>query len=199
MNPDPLTDNAIKDICFYSNSDLTLRYRMLRHGLISLDVGGGGDCFFKSVSHQLYGNPNKHGEIRVLGVRYLSDNPEQFIESIVGTSWSQYLTEMSLQGTWANHIVILAVAEAMNLKIHIIESDSNFREVTLVEPANAANITSIYIGHVSTCSHQESSNNTKETVANNPDNDLSDRKSETISNSRKKNSKSSNRSEIKKK
>ena len=60
LNLGPLTDNAMKDICFYNNSDFTLRYRMLRHGLIPLDVGGGGDCFFKSVSHQLYGNPNKH-------------------------------------------------------------------------------------------------------------------------------------------
>ena len=56
---------------------------------------------------------------------------------------------MSLQGTWANHIIIQAVADAMNLKIHIIESDSNFREVTVVEPANATtNIRIIYIGHI---------------------------------------------------
>ena len=117
---------------------------MLRHELTPLDVGGGGDCFFKSVSHELYGNSNNHAEIRALGVRYLKDNPERFIESIVGTSWSQYLTNMSLQGTWANHIIIQAVADAMNLKIHIIESHSNFREVTVVEPANATtNITKL--------------------------------------------------------
>ena len=121
LNPGPLTDNTIKDMCFYNNPDFTLRYRMLRHELTPLDVGGGGDCFFKSVSHELYGNSNNHAEIRALGVRYLKDNPERFIESIVGTSWSQYLTNMSLQGTWANHIIIQAVADAMNLKIHIIE------------------------------------------------------------------------------
>ena len=46
LNPGPLTDNTINDVCFYSNSDFTLRYRMLRHGLIPLDVGGEGDCFF---------------------------------------------------------------------------------------------------------------------------------------------------------
>jgi len=149
LNPGPLTDNTIKDMCFYSNPDFTLRYRMLRHELTPLDVGGGGDCFFKSVSHELYGNSNNHAEIRALGVRYLKDNPERFIESVVGTSWSQYLTNMSLQGTWANHIIIQAVADAMNLKIHIIESDSNFREVTVVEPANATtNIRTIYIGHI---------------------------------------------------
>ena len=40
LNPGPLTDNTINDVCFYNNSDFTLRYRMLRHGLIPLDVGG---------------------------------------------------------------------------------------------------------------------------------------------------------------
>ena len=45
LNPGPLTDNTIKDMCFYSNPDFTLRYRMLRHELTPLDVGGGGDCF----------------------------------------------------------------------------------------------------------------------------------------------------------
>lgn len=46
LNPGPLTDNTINDVCFYNNSDFTLRYTMLRHGLIPLDVGGEGDCFF---------------------------------------------------------------------------------------------------------------------------------------------------------
>ena len=139
---------------------------MLRHGLIPLDVGGEGDCFFRSVSHQLYGNSNSHLTIRSLGVRYLKDNPERFIESIVGMSWSRYLTNMSLRGTWANHIITQAVADAMNLKIHIIESDSNYREITLVQPANAtSDIRSIYIGHmgqmhyVSTCNSFEQDSN----------------------------------------
>ena len=66
-------------------------------------------------------------------------------------SWSRYLTNMSLQGTWAIHIIIQALADAMNLKIQIIESDSNnyYREITMVQPANAtSDIRSIYIGHM---------------------------------------------------
>ena len=40
----------------------------------------------------------------------------------------------------------MAVADAMNLKIHVIESDSNYREITLVQPANAtSDIRSIYL------------------------------------------------------
>lgn len=41
-----LMDNIINDVCFYNNFDFILRYRMLWYGLILLDVGGEGDCFF---------------------------------------------------------------------------------------------------------------------------------------------------------
>ena len=45
-------------------------------GLQSIDVGAGaGDCFFRSVSHQLYGNSN-HMCIRTAGVQFMRDNPE---------------------------------------------------------------------------------------------------------------------------
>ena len=54
-----------------------------------------------------------------------------------------------MQGTWADNIVIHAVAHAMNLKMYILESDENFSDVRLVEPANTVeDPQSIYIGHI---------------------------------------------------
>ena len=73
------------------------------------------DCLDMVYNHLLYGNSNHHLEIRAAGVQYLRDNPERFIESNVEISWLVYLTNMSMQGTWA-------VADAMNLIIHVIES-----------------------------------------------------------------------------
>ena len=123
---------------------------MLRHGLRPLDVGG-GDCLFKSISHQLYGDSSHHLEIRTIAVRYLTENPERFVESVVDTPWAQYLCDMSMPGIWADNIVIQAVADAMNLKIHIIESSENLGELTLVESARhnlLQNFGSIFIGHI---------------------------------------------------
>ena len=40
------------------------------HDLRLLDVGGRGDCFFRSVSYQLYSNAHHHLEIRVPGIQY---------------------------------------------------------------------------------------------------------------------------------
>ena len=60
-----------------------LSQRLNELGLRPLDVGGDGDCFFKAVSHQLFGTPDSHLVIRHAGIQYLRNSPEQFIESNV--------------------------------------------------------------------------------------------------------------------
>ena len=67
------------------------------------------------------GNPDNHFHVRRLGVQYLLHNPEQFIESNTDHSWQRYLNNMSCQGTWADAIIIQAVANCPNLSIHIAE------------------------------------------------------------------------------
>lgn len=57
-----------------------LETRLSHVGRTAIDVGGGGDCFFRAVSHQLYGNPSNHFFVRSIGVQYLVHNPHQFIE-----------------------------------------------------------------------------------------------------------------------
>ena len=131
------------------NSVSLLETRLSELNRTALDVGGGGDCFFRAVSHQLYGNPNNHFHVRGLGIQYLLHNPEQFIESNTDHSWQGYLSNMSSQGTWADAIIIQAVANCMSLSIHIAESNETFAPVTVVQPVNVTTgCTNIYIGHI---------------------------------------------------
>ena len=56
---------------------------------------------------------------------------------------------MSSLGTWADHIVIQAVANANNLRIHIRESAANFSETSIVTSVySGGNVRDIYIGHI---------------------------------------------------
>ena len=84
------------------SSENLMQSRLGEHGLQSIDVGGAGDCFFRSVLHQLYGNGNHHMRMRTAGVQFMRDNPERFIESNTENSWLRYLNNMSIQGTWAD-------------------------------------------------------------------------------------------------
>ncbi len=47
-----------------SNLNSVFHDRLAQLGLQTLDVGGGGDCFFKSVSHQLYGDAGYNAFLR---------------------------------------------------------------------------------------------------------------------------------------
>ena len=89
--------------------------------------------------------------IRYVGVQYMRNNPERFIESNTDHSWSRYLANMSQQGIWADALVIQAVADALNLTIHIVESNPGFASVSNNSPVNSENdstVTVINIGHV---------------------------------------------------
>jgi len=132
-----------------TNSVCLLELRLSQLRRTALDVGRGGDCFFRAVSHQLNGNPNSHFYVHSVGIQYLVNHPEQFIESKTEHSqWQGYLERMSCQGTWADAIIIQAVANCLNLSIHIAESNPTFSPVTVFEPVNVTNALNIYIGHI---------------------------------------------------
>ena len=150
MNPGPAENVINKSICFSpQDNSVLLTTRLHRHGLRPLDVGGGGDCFFRAVAHQLYGDPNFHLNIRALGVDYLREHPERFIESNSENSWLEYLTNMSQQGTWCDNLIIQALADKLNIRIHITESNPLFAEINVVEPVSLTTDTqTIHIGHI---------------------------------------------------
>ena len=111
-----------------------LSQRLAQIGLIPHDVGGSGDCFFKSVSHQLYGTADLHVEVRMAGITHLHNYPELYIESISDDTWENYIKQMSIPGTWCDHLIIQAVANAFNCVIHITESNANSLQATIITP-----------------------------------------------------------------
>ncbi|XP_029180372.2 uncharacterized protein LOC114947944 [Acropora millepora] len=152
LNPGPTTTNtSSSQMMCREGSNSVFNSRLRRYGLRALEVGGNGNCLFRAIAHQIYGDANRHLEIRRTGVQYLQNNPDRFIESAVvdNTSWSEYINYMSRAGAWGDHIILQAIAETMNLRIHVIESSQNFAELTLVQTLNLSETTrSIYIGHI---------------------------------------------------
>ena len=125
-----------------------MEQRLQQFHLRPLEVGGEGDCFFRAVSHQLYGDPTHHLEIRAAGIAYTSDNPDRFIESNTEYSWLQYLNNMSIQGTWCDNMIIQAVADQYHLKIFIIETEEGFDPFTIIQAVSSPAMTDIYLGHL---------------------------------------------------
>ena len=146
LNPGPVAVNI--------SSMSVLTTRLARIGRKPVNTIGDGNCFFRSVSHQLYGTEDRHPQIRALAIQHLINCPEHFVEYNTHQSWLQYLQSMSRLGTWADHIIIQAVANANNLRINITESEPSFSESTTVSPICAEsetqrrNFRDIYVGHL---------------------------------------------------
>ena len=141
LNPGPVNTSDM--------SVLTTRLACI--GRKPVSIVGDGNCFFRSVSHQLYGTENHYPQIRALAIQHLKNCPEHFVEYNTDQSWLQYLQNMSTLGTWAD-ANIQAVANTNSLRINITESALNFSESTIIssiytEPAGR-NARDFYIGHL---------------------------------------------------
>ena len=53
--------------------------RLAQIGRIPVNITGDGNCFFCSVSHQLYHTETHHAQIRALAIQHLINCPEHFI------------------------------------------------------------------------------------------------------------------------
>ena len=103
---------------------------------------------FGAVSHQLYGDSKFHLNVRALGVRYQREHPERFIESNAENSWKGYLTNM-WEGTWSDNLIIQAVAEKLDIIIHITKSNPLFAEMNVIEPLQfTKGVQTFHLGHI---------------------------------------------------
>jgi hypothetical protein len=68
--------------------------RLARIGLKPVNTVGDGNCFFRSLSHQIYQTDTHHAQIRALAIQHLINSPEHFIENNTDQSWMQYLQNM---------------------------------------------------------------------------------------------------------
>ena len=152
VNPGPFTQtNNEKNVsCIKSvNSVSLLESRLSQLGRLPVSVSGDGNCFFHAVSCQLYNTSEYHFYIRILGVQHLLHHPELYIESNFEQSWQSYVNNMAKQGTWADNIIIQAVANSLNVTINMVESNANFSPVTVINPINTnGQTTNIFIGHI---------------------------------------------------
>ena len=79
----------------------------------------------------------------------MRDHPERFVERNTDNSWLRYLNDMCIQGTWSDALIVQAVADALNVVIHIVESNPGFSPITTVYPVQERNsLSTITIGHI---------------------------------------------------
>lgn len=105
-----------------------LENRLKNKGLRIKDVPGDGNCQFYSISDQLYGDITHAAEIRSAAAEWLRSNPDKEVNGVplscfvYDVTWEDFCENVSRNGIWGDHMTLIAVANAFNLRIVVISS-----------------------------------------------------------------------------
>jgi OTU domain-containing protein 5 len=91
-----------------------------------IPVNGDGNCLFRSVSHQLYGDDSFHQLIRETAMHYISMERGYFSQFIIGgiEKIEDYITQMSRSGNWGDDLEIQAMSEIYDKAFNIFAYSS---------------------------------------------------------------------------
>jgi len=83
-------------------------------------MAGDGNCLFRSVAHQVYGDPEQHFVVREKALNYIErqrDYFEAFVED--GEDFFCYCERMKKNGEWGGEMVIQAMSELYGRPVEV--------------------------------------------------------------------------------
>nr|CAH8830952.1 unnamed protein product [Trichobilharzia regenti] len=92
-----------------------------------IKVASDGACLFRSVSHQIFGDEEKHDVVRSQVIEYMIKNKEHFSQYLT-EDFDHYISRKRDVSCYGNHVEIQAIAELYNRPVEIYHSS--------VEPIN---------------------------------------------------------------
>jgi hypothetical protein len=106
------------------------------NGLRVKTMEGDGNCLFRSIADQMYGDAQRHGEVRSTIVEYMRTRRDYFKLFLDEDEEDvdEYLAQMSRSGEWGGNHELYAASETYGLSIYVYQNlRSNSRY--LVQPA----------------------------------------------------------------
>jgi len=112
-----------------------MQERLTMYELKEREIAGDGNCQFAAVSDQLFNTPKYHGWVRNKVTKWLESKANFLIDNSARLSdflcrdifqtWSDYVEYMKLDGSWGDHITLVAIANVFERTIMIISSIDN--------------------------------------------------------------------------
>lgn len=111
------------------------REELVQYGLRILEVGGDGNCLFRSICDQLEGCQNNYKQYRIDAVDHMLNNRfdfEPFIEDDV--PFDDYIEEMEKDGEWGGNLEIQALSIRYQFNVIVHQLDAPIFGITNFDP-----------------------------------------------------------------
>jgi hypothetical protein len=104
------------------NKRLDERLRTL--GLVRSIQAGDGNCQFRALAHQLFGNPSLHMYVRNCIATHMLRRARSELEVLFAdkSEFESYVASMSQSGTWGDELSLRCAADALGCHVHVIST-----------------------------------------------------------------------------
>lgn len=100
-------------------------------------VQADGNCQFRALSAQLYGDEKHHSALRAQVVEQLRCKRERYEPYIHGVSYDDYLTRMARDAEWGDNVSLQAASDALGCPINVF-TDTPGSEIVELRPMSDA-------------------------------------------------------------
>jgi len=85
---------------------------------------GDGNCLFRAISLQVYGDPSMHGDVRKQCMDHMERDQEHFSQFVTGEPFLQYVARTRQDGVHGNNPEIQASSELFNRPIEVFTPEN---------------------------------------------------------------------------
>jgi len=82
-------------------------------------VAADGNCQFRALSVQLYGDESQHAALRQRVVQQLRERRDRYDGYMLG-SYEEYLERMARDSEWGDNVTLQAASDILNCEIHVL-------------------------------------------------------------------------------
>lgn len=109
------------------------RTMLKRLGLCVRNVEPDGNCQFRAVADQLYGDPDRYRQVRKMAIAELERGQELYKGFITDDeSFDAYVSRMRDESEWGDMTTLMALAAAASLRVIVHQNDAELPRYELV-------------------------------------------------------------------
>eukprot|EP01104_Vermistella_antarctica_P010199 TRINITY_DN269_c0_g2_i1.p1 TRINITY_DN269_c0_g2~~TRINITY_DN269_c0_g2_i1.p1 ORF type:complete len:420 (+),score=96.91 TRINITY_DN269_c0_g2_i1:238-1497(+) len=112
------------------------KYLKEKHGFVIHEMEGDGNCFFRAIAHQVYGDAEMYDMMRQKVMDYL-DKERSYFSQFITEDIQEFIARKRKDRVFANNVEMQAVAEMFNRPIEVYERD---KEVNIFNDVYSSDI-----------------------------------------------------------
>ena len=121
--------------------------KLKQTGYKEVEVGGDGNCQFRSLAYFLKGDEDNYEVVRKEVVEYLKDHQDTYC-NFVDEDFDVYCDDMSSTNRWGDHVTLDAAANLYDHSCHLVSSSSEPTKTIKPRDSKSDTVTSLYFSYL---------------------------------------------------